>query len=192
MKSIVIVSDNRLVYEGGGYFGCGVWLLVSMIISIFVASAEVIAGQPYDGPLSDSNSHVKGGMSLVAILRLMGTNGVDAILLMRRDSRRFATGGKPLTTNADLMVFSALASTAGLAGQWHAAAGVEKAGSVPGGPGRGPGHQWPLQAHWRDCSARRAWQQVGVTGQPAAGPDRGDSGEARLARVASPVSPGQR
>lgn len=62
-------------------------------------------GQAYQGEISDFHSHVKVGMPLDMIVELMNNNRIDKALLMRRDSIRFSTGGKLLTTNEELITW---------------------------------------------------------------------------------------
>ena len=59
----------------------------------------------YQGIISDSHSHVKGGVLPEDIIRLIKANRVNKILLMRRDSYRFDTDDKPLTTNKQLIAW---------------------------------------------------------------------------------------
>lgn len=78
-------------------------LLLLMVITFATISAR--ADSAYQGVISDFHSHVKAGMELKEIITIMDENKVDAIVLMRRDSKRFDTGTAPLTTDKELVSF---------------------------------------------------------------------------------------
>lgn len=61
------------------------------------AAGNQIAPKPtkhksYTGPLTDIHAHIKGGITLNEIAKLMAANGVASTLIMRRDQPRFDIG----------------------------------------------------------------------------------------------------
>jgi predicted TIM-barrel fold metal-dependent hydrolase len=104
---LIIFKNNSVLTLIGGVMR----VIIAICIGIITTSWSFLAsgGGLYQGTISDSHSHVKGGMKLGNIIKLMDKNNVDAILIMRRDNARINIGrNTPLTTNAELIEFRKL------------------------------------------------------------------------------------
>lgn len=78
-------------------------VLLLLVVAFISVSAQ--AENSYQGKISDFHSHVKAGIELDYFIKLMDENNVDAMLLMRRDGKRFDTGSAPLISDKKLISF---------------------------------------------------------------------------------------
>ena len=74
------------------------------LIAPWVSTFSLAAG-PYEGTLSDAHDHVKGGVQLERIITEMDKADVDAIVITRRDTKRFDIGDHPPVTDQELIAF---------------------------------------------------------------------------------------
>ncbi|MEE8481800.1 MAG: hypothetical protein V3S12_00475, partial [Acidiferrobacterales bacterium] len=77
-------------------------------VALFAISFSISssAGGLYKGKISDVHAHVKGGVKLKSIIKIIKKTNVDRILIMRRDTARINVGDNtPLTTDQELIDF---------------------------------------------------------------------------------------